>query len=167
MVLDIDLFRKEKGHDPQVVRDSQKKRYKPVELVDQIIAHDTLWRTTRFQVDQWNKMKNLCGKTIGSKKQAKENEGDNEELPKDFSISLETLNAEVIAQLNIKQIKRLSTLIDGEIVKTEAKLVTVENDRTKTLYEIGNIVHESVPVSNDEVRRLNTRSHHSSIDWTI
>ncbi|CAF5184637.1 unnamed protein product, partial [Rotaria magnacalcarata] len=90
MVLDIDLFRSEKGHDPQVIRDSQKKRYKRVELVDDVIQFDTQWRTVRFQADQWNKIKNLCGRTVGAKKQAKENEGDTDQLPEKFQINLET-----------------------------------------------------------------------------
>ena len=151
MVLDIDLFRQEKGHDPQVIRDSQKKRYKRVELVDDVIAHDSLWRTVRFQADQWNKIKNLCGRTVGTKKQAKENEGESEELPKDFAISLETLNAELLTTLSIKQLKRVSLLVDTEIEKTKEKLIKIENDRNNALHEIGNLVHDSVPVSNNEV----------------
>jgi seryl-tRNA synthetase len=151
MVLDIDLFREEKGHNPQVIRDSQKKRYKRVELVDDVIAHDSRWRTVRFEADQWNKVKNLCGRTVGTKKQAKENEGDSEQLPKEFTISLDKLNAELLTTLTIKQLKHLSLLIDIEIEKTKQKLITIENERNKALHEIGNIVHESVPVSNDEV----------------
>lgn len=151
MVLDIDLFRSEKGHDPQVVRDSQKKRYKKVELVDQVIDCDSQWRTTRFQADQWNKMKNLCGKAVGAKKQAKENDGDSDQLPENFKITLEDLSAEVINKLTIVQIKRLSSLIDLEMKKTDEKLVKIEEERNSTLREIGNVVHHSVPVSNDEV----------------
>lgn len=153
MVLDIDLFRSEKGNDPQVIRDSQKRRYKRVEVVDEIIRLDTEWRTLRYQADQWNKMKNLCGRTIGTKKQAKENEGDTEELPEKFEISLEALNADVISKLTVKQIKTVSTLIDGEIEKAKEKVLKTENDRNTALYEIGNIVHHSVPVSDNEVRK--------------
>jgi seryl-tRNA synthetase len=152
MVLDIDLFRQETGHDPQVIRDSQKKRYKRVELVDEVIQHDNAWRTARFQTDQWNKIKNLCGRTIGKKIQAKENEGDAEGLPDDFEISFETINAEVLTKLTIKQIKRVSLAIDVKITKTEVEMIKYENDRNAALREIGNIVHESVPVSDNEVK---------------
>jgi seryl-tRNA synthetase len=151
MVLDIDLFRSEKGHDPQVIRDSQKKRYKRVELVDEVIEYDSQWRTIRFQADQWNKMKNLCGRTIGQKMKAKENEGDSEEFPENFKISLETLNADLLSTLTIKQLKRVSLLIDLEIHVTNEKLIKIENDRNSALHEIGNIVHQSVPVSDNEV----------------
>jgi seryl-tRNA synthetase len=154
MVLDINLFRSEKGNDPQVIRDSQKNRYKRVELVDEVIEYDTQWRTVRFQADQWNKMKGLCGRAIGTKKQAKENEGDSENLPENFKISLETLNADLLSTLTITQIKRVSLLIDTEIENTKEKLIKIENDRNSALHEIGNIVHQSVPVSNNEVKEI-------------
>jgi seryl-tRNA synthetase len=158
MVLAIDLFRSEKGNDPQVIRDSQKKRYKRVELVDQVIEYDSQWRTVRYQADQWNKIKNLCGQAIGTKKKSKENEGDSDELPENFKISLETLNADLLAKLTIKQIKRISLLIDTEIENTKEKLVKIENDRNSALHEIGNIVHQSVPVSNNEDNNITERT---------
>ncbi|CAF0922839.1 unnamed protein product [Adineta steineri] len=146
MVLDIELFRQQ----PQLVRDSQKKRYKGLERVDKVIELDSQWRTIRYQTDQWNKTKNLCGRAIVTKKQAKENEGDTEELPKTLEINHETLNGEVIGTLTIKQIKCLSGLIDNEIENTKKKLIEIENERNSTIREVGNIVHESVPVSDDE-----------------
>ncbi|CAF4884819.1 unnamed protein product [Rotaria sp. Silwood1] len=150
MVLDIDLFRADKNYDPQVVRDSQKKRYKHVELLDQVIAYDKLWRTVRYEADAWNKVKNLSSRTVTEKKQAKENDGDSEEFNKDFTISLDIINAEFLAKLIIKQIIRLSTLIDTEIEKIKEKLIKIENERNMALYEIGNLVHESVPISDNE-----------------
>lgn len=150
MVLDIELLRQ----NPQLVRDSQKKRYKGLDSVDKVIELDTKWRTVRYQTDQWNKIKNLCGRTIGTKKQAKENEGDKEDLPEDLKINFETLNAEIIGKLTIKQIKRLSGLTDSEIEKTKENLVRIENERNSILHEIGNLVHESVPVSDNEVRKI-------------
>ncbi|CAF0751399.1 unnamed protein product [Rotaria sp. Silwood1] len=168
MVLDIELLRRT----PDLVRNSQKKRYKGLERVEKVIELDTQWRTVRYQADQWNKVKNLCGRTIGTKKQAKENEGDKEVLPENIKINHETLNAELIGQLTIKQIKHLSTLIDSEIEKTKENLVRIEHDRNSNLHEIGNIVHESVPVSNNEDDNITertfgdveTRKKHSHFD---
>jgi seryl-tRNA synthetase len=151
MVLDIDLFRSEKGHDPQLIRDSQKKRYKRIELVDEVIEYDSQWRIIRFQADQWNKMKCICGRTIGIKIKAKENEGDFEELPENFKINLQILNADLLSTLTIKQLKRVSLLIDLEIYVTNETLIKIENDRNSALHEIGNIVHQSVPISDNEV----------------
>lgn len=50
MVLDLDLFRTDKGGDPEVVRETQRKRFKDVTLVDKLVAADTEWR----------KCKSLC-----------------------------------------------------------------------------------------------------------
>ena len=44
MVLDLTLFRKEKGGNPDVIRESQKKRYKDVTLVDKVVEIDNKWR---------------------------------------------------------------------------------------------------------------------------
>lgn len=44
MVLDLQLFRKEKGGNPDELRESQKKRYKDVALVDRVIEVDVKWR---------------------------------------------------------------------------------------------------------------------------
>ncbi|XP_043238072.1 probable serine--tRNA ligase, cytoplasmic isoform X2 [Amphibalanus amphitrite] len=67
MVLDIDLFRAEKGGNPDRIRKSQKDRYKDVTLVDKVVEHDEAWRKHRFDADNWNKLKNACSKVIGEK----------------------------------------------------------------------------------------------------
>ena len=102
-MLDLDLFREDKGGDPEKVRESQRKRFKDPSYVDKVIEADTKWRkcefassapaqpmskvvmehmscvlssvhtlacpplSVRFQVDHWNKLKNLCSKEIGTK----------------------------------------------------------------------------------------------------
>jgi seryl-tRNA synthetase len=38
MVLDLDLFRSDKGHDPKYVIENQQKRFKDVKLVETVIA---------------------------------------------------------------------------------------------------------------------------------
>ena len=47
MVLDIELFRTEKGGDPEKIKESQRKRFKDVTLVDKVIEHDTAWRKSK------------------------------------------------------------------------------------------------------------------------
>ena len=37
MVLEIDFFRDYKGHDPNVIRENQKKRFKDLKLVETVI----------------------------------------------------------------------------------------------------------------------------------
>lgn len=43
-MLDLDLFRTDKGGDPEVIRETQRKRFKDVTLVDKLVAADTEWR---------------------------------------------------------------------------------------------------------------------------
>ena len=48
MVLDVDLFRADKGGDPEKIRENQRKRFKDVKLVDTIIEKDNLWRQRKY-----------------------------------------------------------------------------------------------------------------------
>ena len=57
MVLDLDLFRKDKGFDPDKVRENQRKRFKDVNLVDTVIEKDKIWRQLRHRADNLNKLK--------------------------------------------------------------------------------------------------------------
>lgn len=49
MVLDLDLFRTDKGGDPEIVRETQRKRFKDVTLVDKLVAADTEWRKCKWR----------------------------------------------------------------------------------------------------------------------
>lgn len=44
MVLDLDLIRADKGGDPELVKETQRKRFKDVSLVDKLVLADTEWR---------------------------------------------------------------------------------------------------------------------------
>ena len=81
-MLDINLFREEKGGNPELVRESQRKRCASVELVDKVIALDKEWvkckpfpwvcacfidvLLVRFQVDESNKKINSLQKEISN-----------------------------------------------------------------------------------------------------
>jgi seryl-tRNA synthetase len=45
MPLDINAFRTFAGGNPDELRESQRRRFKPVEMIDEIIAVDEKWRT--------------------------------------------------------------------------------------------------------------------------
>lgn len=42
--MDINAFREEKGGNPEMIRESQRRRFAPVEDVDNVIAADKAWR---------------------------------------------------------------------------------------------------------------------------
>lgn len=149
MVLDLDLFRVDKGGDPELVRQTQADRFKDVSLVDRLIEADGEWRKCRFRVDNFNKLKNLCSKTIGEKMKKKEPVGDDETLPETVQ-NLDELTADVLAGLTVTQIKKVRVLIDEGILRCDAERVSLESQRFECLREIGNLLHPSVPISNDE-----------------
>lgn len=151
MVLDLDLFRKDKGGDPEKVRKNQELRFKDVALVDTVIATDEQWRSMRFRADNLNKLKNLCSKEIGEKMKKKEAPGDESAaVPDDVVAGLDAVKSEDLKKLTVNQIKKVRVLIDEAISKNEEDLKATEAKRNTALREVGNHLHESVPVSNDE-----------------
>uniref|UniRef100_A0A9J7X5D7 serine--tRNA ligase n=2 Tax=Cyprinus carpio TaxID=7962 RepID=A0A9J7X5D7_CYPCA len=180
MVLDLDLFRTDKGGDPEIVRETQRKRFKDVSLVDKLVEADTEWRKCRFTADNLNKAKNLCSKAIGEKMkvcknscqtdvcfnlllsnynillsgfmmilQKKEPVGDDDTLPEEAQ-NLEALSGETLSPLTVTQIKKVRLLVDEAVQKTDSDRLKLEAERFEYLREIGNLLHPSVPISNDE-----------------
>lgn len=151
MVLDIDLFRVDKGGDPEKIREIQKKRFKDLSLVDVVVNKDKIWRQLRHNADNWNKLKNICSKTIGEKMKKKEAPGDvNDEVPEVIVTKLAEVTVDILRTLSISQIKKVRVLIDDAILQNERDLLHTELERNAALREIGNHIHESVPVNDDE-----------------
>lgn len=65
MVLDLDLFRSDKGGDPERVRANVRKRFDKEQSVDKVIELDAQWRKFRWNLDQLNKDKNVISKEYG------------------------------------------------------------------------------------------------------
>ena len=150
MVLSIDLFRPEKGGDPAKMKENQTKRYKDPKLVDTVVAKDDEWRKLRFHGDTLNKLKNLASKTIGEKMKKKEPQGEDANVPDAVTQNLIELNADSLKELTIVQVKTLTKLIDREIEKNGFTLGLIETERNEALKELGNILHDSVPVTDNE-----------------
>lgn len=69
--------------------------------------------------------------------------------------------------LTVTQIKKVRLLVDEAIEKMDSERVKLEAERFEYLREIGNLLHPSVPISNDEVCGLvwggvNTKAQHWS-----
>uniref|UniRef100_A0A7S1ZVP8 serine--tRNA ligase n=1 Tax=Ditylum brightwellii TaxID=49249 RepID=A0A7S1ZVP8_9STRA len=124
MPIDINELRTYKGGDPEKYRDYMKKRFKPAEWVDEVLAKDVEWRDMTSQIDQIRRDVNSLQKNvIAPKKKAKE--------PCD----------EEVAQMKDmqKQIKAL-----------EKELPEIAKVRDSLLNKIGNIVDPEVPISKEE-----------------
>jgi len=152
MVLDLELFRSDKGGCPEKIRENQSKRFKDVTIVDKVVEYDAKWRKLRFQADNWNKLKNLCSKTIGQKMKKKEPVGDSDVIPEKLNHTekLQELNPDMLANFTVTQIKKVRSLIDENMQKCEQERQECEKSRHSNLFEIGNWLHESVVISNDE-----------------
>lgn len=126
MGLDINLFRTDKGNDPAVVKESEKRRFRDPALVEKVMALDSQWRKKRYEMDQIAAKFNALNKVIGKKK--KESKGKDK------------------CEEEIKQIAQ----IKEEKSALEEQEKSIWEELQKNLFNVGNLVHESVPVSNDE-----------------
>lgn len=150
MVLDMDLFRVDKGFDPEKVRDNQKRRFKDVGLVDIVVEKDKFWRQLRHRADNLNKLSNVCNKEIAKKMKKKEPIGDDESIPKEISGDLDNVVSDNLEALTVLQIRSIRALIVKEIDSNDKLLTSLEAERSTALKEVANLLHESVPVSNNE-----------------
>nr|XP_034306136.1 serine--tRNA ligase, cytoplasmic isoform X1 [Crassostrea gigas] len=150
MVLDIELFRADKGGNPDKIKENQAKRFKDVTLVDKVVENDTQWRKKRFRADLLNKQKNLCSKVIGEKMKAKEPAGDDKTVPDSVKSNLEEFTKEQIQALTVVQIKETKSMIDEQMKINDTELIKHEQERNEALKEVSNHLHESCIISNDE-----------------
>lgn len=74
-MLDVTDFIKERGGDPEKIRESQRRRYAPVEVVDEVIAMWEDHRKTNYAASQVNTKINETQKAIGAKKKVCRNRG--------------------------------------------------------------------------------------------
>ncbi|KAK4538184.1 hypothetical protein CDCA_CDCA16G4209 [Cyanidium caldarium] len=122
-MLDINLFRVEKGGDPERVRESQRRRYAEVEVVGRVVRLDEQWRRTRFRVDALRKELNELSRRIGAGKKCGE---------------------------DVSMHKERVSVVKAELGGLERAASEEERERDALLRTVGNLVHESVPVSDDE-----------------
>ncbi|KAL1842501.1 hypothetical protein VTJ49DRAFT_5107 [Mycothermus thermophilus] len=124
-MLDVNDFIAERGGDPEKIRESQRKRHAPVEVVDEVIAMWEDHRKTNYAATQINAKINEVQKQIGPKKKACAKEDVTDLLKQKADLEKERKDLLALAAEKEKLLK--------------AKVKT-----------IGNIVHESVPVSDNE-----------------
>ncbi|EPY18961.1 seryl-tRNA synthetase [Strigomonas culicis] len=150
MGIDIQLFR-----DPEtlnVLRESQRRRYADTTVVDEISNIDAEWRRAVFISEACKKMINNCSKAVGAKKKAKEADGDVTEVPADLleAASEGKLEGESLGSLCVLQLKELSKSLAKQAADLATKAEGLSETREKLMATIGNILHESVPVAQDE-----------------
>lgn len=65
MPIDINLLRKDKGGDPEKVKQSQRERFADETLVDQVIDIDQQWVKANYKMDTSRMEINKINKEIG------------------------------------------------------------------------------------------------------
>lgn len=137
-MLDINSFRINKGGNPDIIKESERRRYpiskscskeeieksqEQVLVVDKVIEIDEKWRKKRTELDKILKYIGQMNKEISI--QMKEGKIDQELIEKK------------------KQVEK-------EIIKIEKEEKEMIEERDQELNKIGNIIHEDVPVSLNE-----------------
>jgi seryl-tRNA synthetase len=118
-MLDIKLFRE----NPELIRDSQRRRFKDPDLVDKVIEWDDAWRNILAETDKMRARRNQISKEVGARKKKGEDASD-----------------------LVDEAKEINTkILDNE--KAEADAL---KQRDEYRYKVGNILHESVPVAETE-----------------
>ncbi|KAG8364011.1 hypothetical protein BUALT_Bualt19G0081900 [Buddleja alternifolia] len=130
-MLDINLFREEKGGNPEKIRESQRRRYANVDLVDEVIELDKVWRQRQFELDSLRTDRNKLSKEIARLK-----------------ISGQDASGMIATT---EENRELTTKKEAEV---QEALAAVQS----RLGTIGNLVHDSVPVNNDEANNAVIRS---------
>ncbi len=117
-MLDIKLFREE----PEVIFESERKRFRETTAAEKVIEYDNLWRDGLKRLNDLRSEKNKLSKSF---KQAKQDGTFEEVLSKSKSVS-------------------------NEIKELEPKIEEYLQLRDQYRYKVGNILDEEVPISDTE-----------------
>ncbi|EOA39203.1 hypothetical protein CARUB_v10012172mg [Capsella rubella] len=122
-MLDTNLYR----NNPEIIRESQLRRFASVEVVDEIILLDQVWRKRKYEYDRVRTEFNKLNKAVAKLKIS------------DVDATEQIQQVEIIKQESTK----CEAIVREAYASLEAKLKT-----------LGNLVHDSVPISNDEEHNL-------------
>jgi seryl-tRNA synthetase len=118
-MIDIKVFRE----NPQIIRDSEIKRFKDPNRVDEVIALDSKWRSLIQQVNELRKERNQISREIGPLKKKGE---------------------------DINPLKERVNQIKLQIATLENSAKDALEERDKIRYSIGNILLPGVPIAETE-----------------
>ncbi|VVA95779.1 unnamed protein product [Arabis nemorensis] len=123
MLENIDLFRE----NPEVIRESMRRRFARVEVVDEIIKLDKEWRQGKYELDGIRRDFNKLNKEVAK---------------------LKISGAEATEQ--IEQIE----IIKQSWTEKEAMVLEISTALQAKLATVANLVHDSVQISNNEANNL-------------
>ncbi|MHA2094394.1 MAG: aminoacyl--tRNA ligase-related protein, partial [Candidatus Hodarchaeales archaeon] len=118
-MIDIKIFRE----NPEIIRESEKKRFNDVLRVDKVIKLDEQWRKLLQQVNDLRKERNTISREIGPLKKKGE---------------------------DITSHTKRVTKIKSDIARIEKKSNKIHEERDSLRYVIGNILLPGVPIAENE-----------------
>lgn len=133
-MIDINFLRTDKGHNPDLVFENQKKRFCSTEAVTSTMDADSAWRKAQGDADTIRMNINANQRIITDKKKASKGQDLCEEEMK------------VKAQL------------EEELKVQQEKVKELESILNKNLRKVANWLHESVPISDNEEDNLVVRT---------
>lgn len=122
MTIGVELFRS----DPEAVRESERRRFRKTDIVDEVIELDKQWVKAKYNTDQKRKEVNAVQNTITERKKASKGQDACDDL--------------------VKQKAQL----EAEAADLEKESDVLLEQRDAKIHKVGNIVHDSVPISQDE-----------------
>jgi len=128
MGLDIKDFRE----NPEMIRESQRRRFEPVDVVDKVLELDAAWRKARFNLNEAQKAVGTIKKEIGALHTAAKKSG------------------QPVDDAKLQELLKKKTEAEAEISKLTEEEAAKDKEVKRLIGTVGNIVHESVPVSKYE-----------------
>ncbi len=130
-MLDIKLFREQ----PDLIKESERKRFRDTENVDIVIRLDNEWRESLQKVQELRRKRNSITKEISAcfKNMKKVTPDEKKDL-----------------QAKAEKLKLESKQIGNEITEEEPKTKELQQKRDEYRYKVGNILDPKVPVAEDE-----------------
>ena len=119
-MLDIKLFREH----PDIIRESEKKRFRSAENVEKVIELDLKWRNGLKKLNELRAERNKLSKSFN---EAKKNGND-----------------------ELKVLQNRAKEISKEIAELEPQISEVIEERDGFRYKVGNIIDDEVPISDTE-----------------
>lgn len=119
-MLDIKLFRES----PDVIRESEKRRFRETTNVDKVLEYDAKWREANEKLNKLRSERNKLSKSFSAA--AKEGKG------------------------KVEEIKARSKQMGDEIAKLEPELEELIKTRDEYRYKVGNLIDDTVPISQTE-----------------
>ena len=137
-MLDLKLFRAEQGGEPNIVRESQRRRRADVELVDRVVLLDEQWRAAQRQLQQLQRTKAAEHRKRAEAARAAVVPGG---AAADVGAT-ESVSSDASAPPNRSELTR--QLQDAEVDERAR-----QQELTAALLSIGALVHEDAPIGRE------------------